>query len=292
MAPVQQPLPAKQQPLPVQQQPLSTTLSKATELATKGFQRLKDAATATSKPTDPSSKKPGFFESVLEILSIPVDKAVVQVAPEIGHIAPVIFTVGSLFMATVTMNIAYFFLALTSLEALAIQSVIAKVASYASTAASSTAPEPADTSKCSSYFTSITPPRFKSLINHGIKNTFPNSPLYFISFAAAYVIQSLFFFSQECSELGPSYSNRPYLAIVGAAMFVLLYALYLLSYGCDSVLVLVGSIVVGLLIGALLCHQNLVLLGKSSVNLLFIPELSRRTGMDYICVTTNAPTSS
>jgi len=275
---------------PVSTPVTSTTFSKAAELATKGFQRLKDAS--TSKPSDPPSKKPGFFESLFEILLIPVDKAVVQVAPEIGHIAPVIFTVGSLFMATVTMNIAYLVLALTSFESLAIQSVIAKVASYASTAASSTAPEPDDTSKCASYFKSLTPPRFKSFITHGIKNTFPNSPLYFISFAAAYVIQSLFFFSQECSELGPSYSNRPYLAIAGAAMFVLLYALYLLSYGCDSVLVLAGSIVVGSLIGALLCYQNIVLLGKPSVNLLFIPELSRRTGMDYICVTTNAPTSS
>jgi len=289
MASVQQPL-SVQPPVPT---PVpSGTFTKASELLTKGIQRFKESQASSSAPSAQGAKKPGFFESLLEILSIPVDKAVVKVAPEIGHIAPVIFTVGSLFMATVTMNIAYFVLALTSFEALAIQSVIAKVASYASTAASSTAPEPEDSSKCSSHFKSITPPRFKLLVNHGIKNTFPNSPLYFISFAAAYAIQSLFFFSEECSELGPSYSNRPYLAIAGASMFVLLYALYLLSYGCDSILVLIGSIVIGLLLGALLCHQNLALFGKSSVNLLFIPELSRRTGMDYICVTTNAPTSS
>jgi len=44
-------------------------------------------------------------------------------------------------------------------------------------------------------------------------------------------------------------------------------------------------------VGYLICYQNYLLFGKSAVGLLFIPSLARRSGMDYICVTTN-PSSS
>lgn len=99
----------------------------------------------------------------------------------------------------------------------------------------------------------------------------------------------MYFFSKECSELGPQYSNRPYLAIVGASLFIVLYSMYLFAYGCDSLFSIFFTVLLAALVGYLLCYQNYLLFGKTSVNLLFIPPLARRSGLDYICVTTNQP---
>jgi hypothetical protein len=73
----------------------------------------------------------------------------------------------------------------------------------------------------------------------------------------------MYFFSEECSELGPQYSNRPYLAIIASAMFILLYAIYLLAFSCDSGFTLAFTIILGLLVGYLICYQNFLLFGKS-----------------------------
>jgi hypothetical protein len=231
-----------------------------------------------------------FLVQILEMLSIPFDKAVIHMAPEIGHLSPLILTIGSLFMAISTLNYPYAVLSLTSFEALAIHSLLHTIADYTTTS-SSTGPESSQNPACSSYFQTLTPSRFRSILDHGIVSTFPTTSLYFLSFIAAYCIQSLLVFSNECSELGPQYSNRPYLAIASACLFLILYALYIYVNSCSSILSIAGTIALGTLIGILLCYQNSLLLGKSSVNLLFIPEITRRTGMDYICATVNTRSS-
>jgi hypothetical protein len=223
---------------------------------------------------------------LLEMLSVPFDKAFLEMAPEIGHLSPVILTMGSLFMSISTLNYAYAMLALVSFEALGLQSLLQTVGNYAATSAS-VAQAPEQPAKCSSYFQTLTPSRFKSIVQNGLASSFPNSALYFLSFVSAYCVQSMLFFSNECSELGPQYSNRPYLAIASASLFLTLYALYLIIYGCDSIMRLTGTLIVGILVGILLCYQNYMLFGKSSVNLLFIPEITQRSGMDYICATVN-----
>jgi hypothetical protein len=129
-------------------------------------------------------------------------------------------------------------------------------------------------------------------MEQGIKTNFPNQPLYWISFAAAYFIHSMKFFSQETSELGPQYSNRPYLAIIGACMFLALYAVYLLSYGCDGVFTILLSIAIGVLVGLLISTQNYLLFDKSAINVMFIPLLVNRSGMDYVCVSSSSNSSS
>jgi len=133
----------------------------------------------------------------------------------------------------------------------------------------------------------MTPNRFSAFLKQGIVNTFPSTAMYFIAFASAYCIQSLSVFSEECTELGPAYSNRPYISILGAIMFIVLYALYLISYGCDSMLTIFGSVLMGGIVGSFICFQNYTLFGKESVDLLFVPPLLKRSGMDYICVSTS-----
>ena len=96
---------------------------------------------------------------------------------------------------------------------------------------------------------------------------------------------------KEISDLGPSYSNRPYLGLIAAGMFILLYSAFLLSYGCISTFGILMTILAGWIIGYLICIQNNLLLGKTSVSMLFIPPIQDRKGMDYVCVTTKAPAS-
>ena len=139
---------------------------------------------------------------------------------------------------------------------------------------------------CESYFQSITSPRFTSLLGKGLRSEFPHYPLYYIVFAAVYCIQGMLYFSKECSELGPQYSNRIYLALLSSIMFIILYSLYLVTNGCDSMMGIFLSGLLGGIVGYLISYQNATLFGKSSVDVLFVPELVKRTGMDYVCVTT------
>jgi hypothetical protein len=69
-------------------------------------------------------------------------------------------------------------------------------------------------------------------------------------------------------------------------MFIILYTLYLVINGCDGIFNLLATILIGLLVGYLICYQNYFLFGKSSVDLIFVPILGKRSGMDYVCVKT------
>ena len=70
-------------------------------------------------------------------------------------------------------------------------------------------------------------------------------------------------------------------------MCIILLSLFVLLNSCDSPLGVILSVVAGLLVGFTLCYQNFLLFGKPGVDMLFIPPLVSRSGMDYICVSTN-----
>jgi len=247
-------------------------------------------AAAAAAPAPQSRAGKGMWDTFVEFILIPVDKGVLTAVPEIGHLAPIILSIGTAFVALVTLNFPLMMLSGSSIEAYLIYTALSSASSYTVTPLLGIIEGqlPPDQRKfCKSFFQTLTPSRFDFLMSKGLRAEFPNSPMYFISFAAAYCIQSMYFFSQECSELGPQYSNRPYLAIIASAMFILLYSIYLLAFSCDSGFSLGFTIVLGLLVGYLICYQNFLLFGKNAVDLLFIPSLAKRSGMDYICVTTN-----
>ena len=267
-----------------------STPSTSTEVKTPASGSASASAPTTSAAGTKPDSKPLLTtvnqvgHSFMEIL----DQSIVRTLPEIGHLAPIILIFGSLIVSVATLNTPFFVLGISSAEALAFYSLIYNIAGFAVTPFSGLKDTASSAEGCTSFFKTLTPSRFKWMISQGLRKEFPNQPLYFISFAAAYCIQSMYFFSQESSELGPQYSNRPYLAIISALMFILLYAIYLSVSGCDSSFYLFFTIILGWLVGYLICYQNYLLLGKNSVNLLFLPTLTRRSGMDYVCVTTNA----
>jgi len=229
---------------------------------------------------------PSIWGVIKEYVLKPMD-TLVKTVPEVGHLSPVIMTFGTLFVALITLNYPLFMLGFSSAEAYLIYNTISGISSLAATPFSGLKTEASKgKGQCSSFYQGLSPSRFEYFMNRGLLKEFPNTPLYFICFAASYCIQSMFFFSKECSELGPSYSNRIYLSLLATGMFIVLYTLYLVINGCDGFFSLLATILIGLLVGYLICYQNYFLFGKSSVDLIFVPILGKRTGMDYVCVRT------
>ena len=207
---------------------------------------------------------------------------------QLALFSPAIFTLGSLFISFITLNYPIFILALASGEALLIQNGLRSVSNYLATTQS------IDSSlligkdpNCKSKYQGSESTQFKHLLDDGKATPFPNSALYFVSFASAYCIQCMSFFSEECYERGQAYSSRPYLGYISAAMSIILFSVFTLLYSCDTPLGIILSVAVGLLIGFSVCYQNFYIFGKEGVDLLFIPPLVSRSGMDYICVSTN-----
>ncbi len=249
--------------------------------------------TAPVENSAPSPVKGNFFDKLFRnfynYILIPTDQTIFQILPELGHLAPVTLIMGTAFFALVTMNYPLSIFSASSVEAFWILSWFQSLThATASPTMFLRMDQETKTQKvsCKSRFQITTPSRFSAFMGQGLLEEFPNSALYMISYAIAYLLQSLTFFQKEMENMGPSYSNRPYLAMIAGGLFVSLYAAYLLMYGCDSLTSMFAAILLGLFVGYLIANQNALLLGKSSVNVLFIPELAKRTGMDYLCVTT------
>jgi hypothetical protein len=241
------------------------------------------AATATAPATN-SPASPGILTMIYDILINPVESKFA----ELSLFSPAIFTLGSLFISFITLNYPIFLFSIASGEALLLQNVIKGVSSYMATADSiQSSKDIGKSDKCKSKYQGSESTKFKYLLDNGLSAPFPNSALYFLSFASAFCIQSMSFFSIETKERGSAYSSRPYIAYISAGLSIVLFSLFLLLNTCDTPLGVILSVILGLLIGFTLCYQNYLLFGKAGVGLLFIPHLVSRKGMDYICVSTN-----
>jgi hypothetical protein len=233
-------------------------------------------------PTRESEDRPSLLALIYKYIVQPL----IQYFGEFANFSPVIFSLGSLYIALVTLNYPIFLFSLASGEALLVQSVLSGISNYLQTS-ESVGGEKEKGAPCKSLYEGSISTKFKYLLQNGVGHPFPNSPLYFIAFAAAYCIQSMSLFAEECSQRGPAYSTRPYIAYIMTSLTIILFALYNLIYNCDTVMGITLSIALGLLVGFMVCYQNLLLFGKQGVDMLFIPPLVERTGMDYICVSTN-----
>lgn len=115
---------------------------------------------------------------------------------------------------------------------------------------------------------------------------FPSAPIYMLSVASAYVFTTLNHQTKELQALGPSYSSRYYTSAVLLLMTIFIFILFRLSYNCESIGVMVISMIIGLIIGTGLVQQNIRLFGPQSINLIGIPILRNRTADGkklYVC---------
>lgn len=246
------------------------------------------AATVQGAPAaQPKTKTQAAFDMFKQLILIPVDKTALTLVPELGHLSPILFTMGALIFGVITLNPALGLLALSGGEAYLIRNLFGLMSGYI--AVSPSAFKPANpNSQCESNLHSMVPNRFQGLFANGIMDDFPNTPLYYLSFGATYLIQAMLFFRQEMEALGPQYSNRPYIAILAALLFLAVFAIFLLNYKCVGLVTVITTALLGSFVGMLLAYQNYLLFGKKGVNVLFVAPLERRTGMDYVCVTTQS----
>lgn len=242
------------------------------------------APAALPQTTTVPNPNKGIVEVIRELAIDVIDKKVVKIIPEVAFLSPLLFIGGAALFSLMTLNASVGVLAGSSLAAMIVYTFINSAAGYFTSP--STGTSPAQTSaECKSSFTTMTPARFSSLIGGGLRSSFPSQSLYFIVFAISYIVMSMTFYSKEITELGERYSNKYYLSIIGGSIFIFLYALYLLVFKCDSILSLVGTTTIAILIGIAFSAINYSVFGKWSVNMLFIPELADRKGMDFVCAT-------
>lgn len=131
-----------------------------------------------------------------------------------------------------------------------------------------------------------------SLFTVSEKTAFPSAPLYMLSVAAAYVFSTLSNQIKELEALGPDYSPRFYISILALCTLLFFAGCYRMFNGCESMIVVIVSIGLGLLVGTTLVTQNLTILGPDSTNLTGIPLLRNRTATGakmYVCTTIASP---
>lgn len=121
----------------------------------------------------------------------------------------------------------------------------------------------------------------------------PSGPMFFVAAVITYCLGAVMNFSKELKELSKKESQWGTRIPLGATFGGLLLAVYMVwryMSGCDSVPVILGSTLVGMLAGmsALLIH--LFLFGRFSINFLGIPLLADRVSEGrplYVCAKTS-----
>jgi hypothetical protein len=127
-----------------------------------------------------------------------------------------------------------------------------------------------------------------SIFGEGLRSAFPSASLYITSAAASYMIVGMMHLSEELEVLGSEYTSRFYIASVFLPFIILCISFYRLRYSCDALETIVASALVGSIVGMLLVEQNRRIFGDSSLNLIGIPLLNKRTATGdklYVCPT-------
>ena len=118
------------------------------------------------------------------------------------------------------------------------------------------------------------------------KTALPSAPLYLASVAASYLFMSMNAHIKELEALGPAYSSRYYIGVFALLSFLFVLGAYRMYSGCETLGIVMISIFLGLIIGAMLIYQNNAILGPDSINMVSVPLLRNRavTGEKlYVC---------
>lgn len=121
------------------------------------------------------------------------------------------------------------------------------------------------------------------------ESAFPSGPIFFMSAAILYMFSSTLNFQDELKELGKQEAEwkvRIPLSTVFSAALILFFLIYRVVYDCDSVLVALGSLVLGGVAGFLVYLVHVYLFGRDSINFLGVPLLADRAANGkplYVC---------
>lgn len=208
--------------------------------------------------------------AIVGLLQDFVNKNIVDVVNESVNILPdgLVIMTGLYALLTLSSSFAVMFLGL--LESTVLFQVIQTSAQYLGVSDTAATDSKCRTGFRSSDFTTL------SIFGKAFRPSFPSAPLYILSVAAAYIFSSLNAQSEELQALGAAYSSRYYLSITLLCTLILVFMLSRLYNGCDSFSVVIATVPIGLVIGALIFEQNRRLFGPLMVNLLGIPLIANK----------------
>jgi len=208
---------------------------------------------------------------------LPVMSELMRIFPD-----ALIWGVGFLALITASFPFAIFFVSL--LESLAIYYGLQSFNSWIGLFTDGITKESANL-KCRTGFASIT---IQSLSLFGSERTlaFPSAPIYILSVGVSYILSILITFKNNLQVLGTDFVSRLYLSTIGLLSILFLLMAYRSIYKCDTIVVIILSLLSGLLVGAVLIQQNKLLFGSDGINLLGIPLLYNGTvdgSPIYVC---------
>ena len=121
----------------------------------------------------------------------------------------------------------------------------------------------------------------------------PSGPTMFVTAILAYIMASIFNFHKELEELGqrePEWKTRIPLSVTFSLLLLCSYIIWRFMNSCDSLINVLGSAILGLLVGMMVFLVHIYLFGRFAVNLLGIPILSERAAAGkplYVCASSN-----
>jgi len=126
-------------------------------------------------------------------------------------------------------------------------------------------------------------------------SVFPSGPIFFVVGVLSYIFFSILNFRQELEELGkeePEWKARLPLSVIFSSSLIVLFVVWRVWSGCDSVLPALGSTVFGFGAGFLIYMIHNYLFGRDAINMLGLPLLADRASGGrplYVCAkqTTN-----
>jgi hypothetical protein len=210
---------------------------------------------------------------------------------ELARILPDSLVIMSGVMALLTTSLPFGVLFGSFLESILVFHLLRKGLSYFDISFLKQAPK-AYQNTCRTGFMSPTLSDLSLFGSNQSFNALPSAPIYILSVAIGYIYSAMSNQKKELDALGPMYSSRLYISILGMALFLFLIAAYRMYSECDTFPVILLTIPIGLLIGTVLVYQNLGLFGPDSTNLAAIPLLRNRAANGetlYVCSVRNPP---
>ena len=218
---------------------------------------------APAKPVEPK-KTLDMYKQIILI----INEVITPVTVEFIRLLPDGIVLGTALLAMLSMSNSYGVLLLTMVELMIIQRLFSSVTGGISPIGSG---QNANTLACQPGFIFPNNMRISLLETIGSKSLFPSAPMFFISGILTYMIASIQDFDKEIKALGGNLSTRTTVAASFSMLFLFVVFAFRHSSGCDSFGVLLISIILGLIFGIAIMHQNKVVFGRDGINLLNLP---------------------
>lgn len=219
-----------------------------------------------------TDRGPGLWSQFLENFAKPLSNDIMLGLPDS-------LFVGSAFFSLFTQSQAYGFLTLAMVEFIAVYNILAKFSNFISTGSEST--------KCLPGYSSL----FQLSILHCFtkQSSFPSGPIFFVSSVYAYILASILSFSDEYNYLGEKnadWKSRIPMSAIFGTIFLFGFIAWRFMNSCDSVIPMIGSMILGIAIGTIIQRAHYFGFGEDSVNFLGVPLLLDRAADGkpmYIC---------